>query len=235
MVQLFQQMKWQLILLQRNNLITISVVVTCFYALIFYILKDFANLEYLLTVLIYNDPALIGLAFIGVSLLLEKDEGVSSVWLITPMNKHAYSVARILVLSLIGWVCAFGMALVLLGTSFQWVHFSIGVFSTCLLFSLVGVLLMSTTTDILMFMLKAIPVLILMSFPFLNYFQLTDIFLFKFWPIQGALMLIVHSYQKSSVMPSSELYFAYASNLFWLALMYWAAYRCLYSKILKNG
>lgn len=232
MKELLQQMKWHFLILHRNHLIAISVFITLFYALVFWVLKDLPNLDYLLTLLIYNDPALIGLIFIGVSLLLEKNEGVLSVWFITPVNKHLYLLARILVLSLLGWACTLGMVFCLLGTSFHFLHFSIATFSTCFIFSLIGIILLSDTSDVLLFVLKAIPVLLLMSLPLANYVHLTDLAIFKIWPIQGPLYLLINSYQ---VEPKwSEIYFGYAATLVWTPLLYWWAHRCFYSKIIKS-
>ena len=42
MKELIQQIKWQFILLQRNNIITISVVVTAIYALLFFVIMALA-------------------------------------------------------------------------------------------------------------------------------------------------------------------------------------------------
>ncbi len=230
---LFQQMKWHFIILNRNHLIAISAVLTLFYALVFFILKDWANLEYLLTILIYNDPALIGLIFMGVSLLLEKNEGVFPVWFVTPVNHHVYLLSRVLVLSIIGLACALGMAFAILGTAFYILPFSIGVFLTCMIFSLLGTILVTTTSDILLFVLRSIPILIFMSLPLLNYVHLTDIFVFEFWPIQGPLDLMVSAYEKHPSFVAIML--SFGKSLFWLLLIYGFTYRQFYTKIVKAG
>ena len=55
-----QQFRWQLVILARNNIILLSVVVTAIYAIIFYALKGLPNMDKVLTLLILNDPAIIG-------------------------------------------------------------------------------------------------------------------------------------------------------------------------------
>lgn len=228
---LFQQMLWHFKLLHRNHLIAISVVITLFYAALFFFLKDFANLTYLLTVLLYNDPALIGLAFVGLSLMLEKNEGVFPVWLVSPVNRHHYLLARLLSLALIGWACGLGMALFALGTAFNLWQFSFAIFATCLLFGMVGIIVMSGTTEVLMYVLKLFPVLILLSLPFLNYFQLTDWPIFQVWPIQGSLDLIVHSYDLTTAL--EHAWWAYLSTVIWLGILYWWAYTAFYKNLEK--
>ncbi len=70
MTQLFKQIKWQFLIFQKNNLITMIAGITAFYGLIIYLIKDFANVETFITLLIYNDPALVGFIFLGRSRIL---------------------------------------------------------------------------------------------------------------------------------------------------------------------
>ncbi|MEM9821189.1 MAG: hypothetical protein AAF985_08965 [Bacteroidota bacterium] len=231
MKQLLQQMAWQFKLLHRNHLIAISLILTLFYGAVFFFLKDLTDLSVLLTVLIYNDPALIGLTFVGLSLMLEKNEGVFSLWLVTPVDRHIYLLARLLPLSLIGWACALGMCIFALGTSFAWLQFSFAAFAACSLFGLAGMITMSGTTEILMYALKLIPGLLLMSLPFLNYFQLTDWSLLALWPIQGSLDLMVDAYGMEDAVENK--WWAYLSTSIWLGILYAWAYRAFYSKMVK--
>ena len=86
MRELTQQLKWQFALLHKNNIIAISVAVTAIYALIFLAIKDLGNMDKFLTVLILNDPAIIGMFFIGVAILMEKKQQVLMALFVTPAN-----------------------------------------------------------------------------------------------------------------------------------------------------
>ncbi len=223
------QLKWQFILLQRNYLITISVVMTAIYALIFYAIKDLGNADKLLTLLIYNDPAVIGLFFVGLSLILDKNQEVLSALFVTPVNLHTFLICRIIALSLIGGLCGLGMAFFALGFQFHFVHFFIGVTMNCLFFTLVGVWMVSYTTEFLPFVLRTIPILLTMSLPFLNYFEITDLFIFKLLPVQGSLTLMINSYREEPIF--SELIFGYVSMSVWIPLLYIVAYKMFLKKI----
>ncbi|HSK72400.1 MAG TPA: hypothetical protein VK892_11925, partial [Pyrinomonadaceae bacterium] len=131
MSELFKQIKWQFLIFQRNNLITMIVGITAFYVLIIYFLKDFAGVEKFITLLIYNDPAIVGFIFIGISIILEKDQEVLPALFVTPLNHHVYLISRIITLSSIGFFGAFVMVLTAKGISFNFLHFSIGAFLTC--------------------------------------------------------------------------------------------------------
>lgn len=232
MMQFAKQLRWQFVILAKNNLISISIAVTVLYGLIFYFIKDLGNVDKVLTLLIYNDPALIGLMFVGLSVIMEKNQSVLPALFVAPTNVHVYLITRILSLSIVGSLCALGMAWFGLGFNFHFLHFFFGVFGTCLLFSICGVLVVSFATDFLQFLLRSIPLLFLLSVPLLNYFELTDIRAFYFTPIQGCLNLVTQSY--SDTMAIDQLVYGYASIAIWAPLLYIPVYRIFKSKIVKN-
>jgi len=223
------QLKWSLIILARNNIILLSIIVTAIYAIIFYALKGLPNMDRVLTLLILNDPAIIGLFFIGVSIIIERNQKTLDALMVTPVNHHVYIVTRVLALTLVGWICALMMGVALMGISFNFIHFSAGVIAVSLLSCLAGVWLICYTSEFMRFILKTIPIILVVNLPLLNYFGVTDVFLFKLMPIQGPLDLIVSSY---TVDPSnSTLIFGYLASLFWIGLIYWFVYRAFNLKL----
>ncbi len=224
-------MKWQFKILHKNNLINISVAVTVMYALVFFLIRDFSNVDRFLTLLIYNDPAIIGLFFVGLSIILEKNNEILPALFVTPINHHVYLLSKILALSILGWACATGMTIALMGIDVGWLHFSFGVFTTCLIFSLAGVFVVSFTTEFLGFMLRSIPVMLLLSLPLLNYFNLTDIAFLKFSPIQGSLDMIDYSFYKKQ--DSLTIGLAYLTTLVWIPVLYFVVYRIFVKRIVK--
>ncbi|MFK7810057.1 MAG: hypothetical protein AB8F74_19785 [Saprospiraceae bacterium] len=230
---LLRLLGWQFIILHKNNLINISIAVTVLYASIFFLIKDLPNVDQFLILLIYNDPAIIGFLFVGLSIIMEKDNNILPALFVTPINYHVYLLAKVLALSIIGWVCASGMALTLLGTDVAWLHFSAGVFGTCFVFSLVGIFVVSYTTEFLGFMLRSIPILVLFSLPFLNLFGATDIAILKLSPIQGALNLIAYSFGKTQ--GSISLVWSYGNLLFWSLLFYFGTYRLFVKRLVQSS
>jgi fluoroquinolone transport system permease protein len=231
MIELLKQIRWQVLIFQRNNLLNMVVAITAVYVLIIYFLRDFENLEKFVTLLIYNDPAIVGFVFIGISIILEKDQEVLPALFVTPLNQHVYLTSRIITLSTIASLGALAMVLTARGTSFNFIHFSIGAFATCVLFCLMGIFIVSYTTEILHFLLRSIPLLIFMSLPLLNYFELTDLSFLKLFPVQGGLNLMINSYRESPDL--WELIYGYISILFWTPLLYWVTYRIFISRVVK--
>lgn len=231
MIELFKQIKWQFLIFQRNNLISMILVISAFYVLIIYLIKDYAGVEKFITLLIYNDPALIGFIFIGISIILEKDQEVLPALFVTPLNQHIYLISRIITLSTISFGGAFVMVLTAKELSFNFLHFSVGAFSTCVLFGLMGIFVVSHTTEVLHFLLRAIPLLIFMSLPLLNYFELTDWSFLRLFPVQGGLNLMVNSYANSPNL--REIVFGYLSIAVWTPLLYWLVYRIFMARVVK--
>jgi len=228
MRKLLSQVKWQFTILHRNNLIAISIAVTALYGLIFFFIKDLANVDKFLTLLIYNDPAIIGLFFVGLTVIMEKNQGVLPLYFVSPLNKHTYLISRILTLSILGCLCALAMVVAVKGFAFYIPYFLIGTFGTCLLFSILGILIVANTTDFLLFMLKSIPILLIMSLPLLNYFELANIAVFTWWPIHGSLTMIAHSYHHDI---TSEIWIeGCVSILIWVPILYTISYRYFKSR-----
>jgi len=226
-----QQLKWQFIILHRNNLIIMSIVITFMYALIFYIIRDLGHVDKVLTLMIYNDPAVIGLFFIGLSFIIDKNQEILPALFVTPVNLHMFLITRVLALSIIGWLCSLGMGVSAIGLSFNLLHFSVGVFSICVLFSLIGIYLVSYTSEFLLFMLRSIPILLVLSLPMLNYFEVTNVGLFYSFPVQGCLNLVINSYRDIPV--TSELIYGYVSILLWIPVLYFFVFRTFKSKLVN--
>ncbi len=231
MSELFKQIKWQFLIFQRNNLILMIAGITAFYMLVLYLLKDLGNVEKFTTLLIFNEPTMVGLIFIGLAIILEKDQQVFSALFITPINPHFYLISRILTLSSISLICALGMVLTVKGTAFNLIHFSIGAFSSCVIFTFIGIYVVSYTTEILHYIFRSIPLIVLMCLPFFNYFDFTDVYIFKLFPVQGSLYLIDNSYKNSPNI--SQLIFGYISIAVWIPLLYWFVYRTFKSKLVN--
>ncbi|HEX6126556.1 MAG TPA: hypothetical protein VFZ23_14375 [Pyrinomonadaceae bacterium] len=232
MTDLLKQVRWQFLLFSRNNLINMIIGITAVYVLLIYFLRDLQGIERFITLLIYNDPAVVGFIFMGISIILERDQEVLPALFVTPLNHHVFLISRILTLSALGFVSALAMVATARGASFNPVHFSVGAFATCLLFSMMGVFIVSYTTEILHFLLRAVPLLIFMSLPLLNYFELTDWNILRLFPVQGGLNLMVNSYTES---PSvAEIVFGYISIAVWTPLLYWLVYRTFVSRMVRQ-
>ncbi|MEM1138160.1 MAG: hypothetical protein AAGI07_20195 [Bacteroidota bacterium] len=233
MKSLANQLKWQFILLTKNNIIGITIAVTIIYGLVFFAIKDLGNADKLLTLIIYNDTAIIGLFFIGISVIMEKNQQILPALFVTPINLHHYLLSRIISLSILGWLCTLTMAFVAMGNNFHIFHFSAGVLGICVLCCLAGLYVVSYTTEVLLFLLKTVPFLLFIVVPPLfNYYEVTDIALFYLLPVQGSLNLIANASLEQPV--QSELIYGYVTTFCWSILLYWFIFKIFKAKIVNQ-
>lgn len=232
MNELLKQIKWQFLIFQRNNLLAMIIGVAAFYMLALYFLKDLGNPEKLATLIILADTSLISFLFIGISIILEKNQEVLSALFITPINHHFFLISKAVTLSIVCLFCALAIISIVKGFSFNLLHFSIGTLSVTIIFSLVGVYIVSYTTEILHYILRSIPILALMSLPLLNYFELTHLSIFNLFPMQGGLYLIANSFSESPNI--TEIIYGYSLIIVWIPLIYWFVFRTFKARFVNT-
>ena len=230
MKEFLKQIKWQFLIFYKNNLVFMIAGVTAFYLLVVYLLKGVGDVEKFTTLVIFNEPVMVGFIFMGVAIILEKDQGVFSALFVTPINLHNYLISKIFVLSSVSLICAFGVILMAKGIAFNPIHFGVGAFFSCVMFSFVGLFVVSFTSDILHYILRSIPIVILMCVPMLNYFELTHLGFLKLFPLQGGLSLVVNSYNPDS--NYLDIFFGYLLLAFWIPVLYWFVYRTFRAKLI---
>jgi len=228
----FNQLWWQFILLQKNNIISISLVVTLFYGGVLYLLRNLGHMDKVLTAVALNDPATIGLIFIGLIISTEKKNETLSAIFVTPLNPHIYLITKILALSILGTLCTLVLAFLILGFSFHIFQFTIGVMSICVLSAILGIIVISYTFEFLKFVIYSIPVFLLfINLALLDYLQAIDLGFFKFLlPGQAGLSLISNSYLETVNL--NEVIYGYLATAFWSLLLYILAFRIFKSKVI---
>lgn len=126
--------------------------------------------------LIFSDPAAMGLFFMGAIILLEKSQRVTSFFAVSPMKAWEYVSSKVLSLSAIGLLVA-----AVLGATARCSHLPmalLGTFLSSVLFTLLGLIIASKTTSLNQFLLATVPVEILAFLPAaLHLFGVTPAFL----------------------------------------------------------
>ena len=123
MKQLQHLIKHDFMLLLRNKIIAVSVVVSILYVLIFKAISDWGDVDKLLVLVIFNDPALLGFLFVGVMVLFEKNENTLQVLAVSPLKISNYILSKSITLTSIAIGCCFLMAFASKGCNFNFFHF----------------------------------------------------------------------------------------------------------------
>lgn len=195
MTQLLHWMRWESTILLRNQLLTISIAVTGIYIGLFQLLKMLPHHEEIALLLTLNDPALIGMLFVAVTILFERDSGSLQALVVTPMSVHAYLMAKLLSLSLLGTVCGWAMAAVLVGMHIHHLGFIMACFLVTWLFGCLGILLVAKCKRFVDFMLPMAGVLTLMCIPLLHWFGAVDMPFRWIFPLEHGIQLLAWAFR----------------------------------------
>ena len=110
------------------------------------------------TTLIFSDPVLIGLMFMGAIILFEKSEKVMQALAVSPISIHAYILSKVISIGLISLLSG-----VLIEHSY--IHLAVGIMLGSALFTLVGISLSAFISTMNNFMLIMVPTLIISVAP----------------------------------------------------------------------
>ncbi|PLX20839.1 hypothetical protein C0584_03580 [Candidatus Parcubacteria bacterium] len=215
-----KQLKWQLLLLQRNNVIVISFAVTLIYGLLLFFFKDFKYIDKLLVSLVLNDPSVIGYFFIALIISTEIKQGILSAIFAAPVNLHSYIISRVTSLSIVGVVCSLALALFIKGLSFSILNFILGSLAVCIISALVGLIMVTYATEFLRFVLLSVPIfLFLINLPLFSYLGVFDLGYFLYiFPTGGSLDLLAGSLEGG--LNIVDLFFDYSSVIIFSGLLY---------------
>jgi fluoroquinolone transport system permease protein len=223
MSEFLKQLKWQVILLHKNNIITISFVVTIIYGLILYFLKDSEYINQVLVALVLNDPSVIGYFFIALAIYTEIKTGVLSALLVTPINIHSIIISKVFSLSIIGSLCSLVLVISVKGLDFHFISYSLGSLIICIQAALLGFIVLTFASEFLSFAIRSIPIFFLFTgATLLDYLSVWNLGIWKYlFPVQGSLDLIDHAISQSH----SFTWLGLLPTFIWTILLYAFAYQ----------
>lgn len=231
MKMLFRTVGWDLILLWRYQIVTVALVITTAYTLIFKLLaKD--GFDKVLIVIIFSDPVMIGFIFIGVMVLFEKGSGTIDALVVTPLRKTEYLFSKMISLGLIATVCSLVMAIAGHGWQMNYFLFIYGVFFTSSIFTLVGFIGVSWVKSMNQFIIIIPIFLIPFILPLLRFFNLTSSKILYLIPTQSFLDLLWASF---FTVPAGHIIFAMLYLPIWLGLAYYFALRAFDRNIIISS
>jgi fluoroquinolone transport system permease protein len=173
--------------------------------------------------LIFNDPAAIGMLFIGSLVLFERSDRTLEALQVTPLANWQYLLSKVLTLTLIAWACSLPMALAGHGWPIHLLYFSLGIALPSVFFTSIGFIVVLYSPSFNAYILKVGLLLIPAVLPFLNFFGLTDTLWWYVVPVQGALILLEASMGK--VFAAWEIIYSIGYLSIASAIAFWWALR----------
>lgn len=169
---------WDMKFQRRYGFYLLYGILTAFYVVLLFSIPQSWK-ENAAAILIYSDPAAMGLFFMGAIILLEKSQRVTSFFAVSPIRVLEYVCSKVLSLSLIALLVAVlasvanrrSLLLVLSGT-----------FLSSVLFTLSGMIIATKITSLNQFILATVPVEIIAFVPaILHLFDITPEY-FRIYP-----------------------------------------------------
>lgn len=172
--------------------------------------------ENVAAVLIFSDPAAMGLFFMGAVVLFEKNQRVTSFFAVSPLRAWEYVCAKVLSLSLIALLVA-GVLAVSADCRALWLVL-LGTFLSSVLFTLVGMIIATKIMSLNQFILATVPVEILAFVPaILHLAGITPDFL-RIYPANACMDLIAgRDFSMAGLILTVAL----------IAVLFFAAQRCV--------
>ena len=230
-------LKWEFVLLSRYKIIHISILSMVLYFLTTQAVPDM-NKTTFHTMLLFFDPAIIGIMFVGVLVLFEKSENVLQALVITPMKTDDYLLSKITSLTILSIISAsifIALLNIFSGIDFNIQFLVLGIILTSVMLILLGFILVSRVNNINEYLVAMIIAFLGLLFaPLLHLSGLYENVIFYLWPTQASFTLFTGVFNATSL-ELWEIAYGIGYQVIWIGLLYFLARKAFYKHIVLKG
>jgi fluoroquinolone transport system permease protein len=177
----------------KQGFYLVYVVITAMYLIIMSFLPD-DILAVALPLVVFSDPSVLGLFFIGGIILMEKGQGVLMVLVVSPLRSWEYILAKVISLAIVSVLAAFAITLFSHYPSVNWGLLLLATILTSGIFTLLGIMINAGCNTVNQYMLKTIPYMLLFILPCFALLGFPYSELFVIIPSVAALKLMLGAY-----------------------------------------
>ena len=177
----------------KQGFYLVYVIITIMYLIILSFLPP-DILSIALPLVVFSDPSVLGLFFIGGIILLEKTQGVLMVLVVTPLRATEYILSKVISLALISVLAAFTITLFSIYGSVNWLLLVLSTILTSGLFTMSGIMINAGCNTVNQYMLKTIPYMLLFVLPCFSLIGFPFSYLFTVIPSVAALRLMLGAF-----------------------------------------
>ena len=191
----------------KHGFYTVYIVLSIMYIIINSFISQEA-LKYVLPIMIYMDPAGLGLFFIGGMVLMEKEQGILSLLYITPLRVNEYIVSKVVTLGFISALAGSAVSLASYRMPCNYAMLFAGTFLVSIFYTLLGFLMVYRTKSVNEYIIKMIPITMVSVLPCLTFIpndfmpSLVNTILLAF-PSAGGLKLMFGAYEGITLMDAA--------------------------------
>ncbi|MDP3437686.1 MAG: hypothetical protein Q8S04_10620 [Bacteroidales bacterium] len=148
----------------KQGFYLVYVIITVMYLIILSLLPE-SFLRIALPLVVFSDPSVLGLFFIGGIIMLEKGQGVIQVLVVSPLTTGEYIIAKVISLSVVAVAAASAITILSSSETINWFLFLTSVVLTSGIFTLFGVVINAGCNNVNQYILKTIPYMLLLVLP----------------------------------------------------------------------
>lgn len=185
--------KADLIFQAKQGFLVVYLAVAVLYIIILSQLSD-KILAYVVPIIIFSDPSVLGLIFIGGILMLEKEQGITSSLAVTPLRFYEYIVSKIVSLGILSLIIGLVVSLASYSASANYLIIIIVLLLVSMFFTLLGYIIAQSCSSVNQFIMRAAPLIALFIVPCFSLigFKWSEVFLII--PSVAALKLMIGAY-----------------------------------------
>jgi len=237
MSNLKNMLKWEFTLLYRYKIIHISILSVVLYFITTQAIEDM-NKPIFHTMLLFFDPAVIGIMFIGALVLFEKSENVLQALVITPMIVDDYILSKITSLTILSVISAsifIALLNIFSGIEFNILYLASGIILTSIMLIILGFILVSRVNSLNEYLLAMIISFLGLLFPpMLHLSGLYENVLFYLWPTQASFVVFKGVFNAASL-ETWEIVYGIGYQIAWIVLLYFLSKRAFHKNIVLKG
>ncbi|PKO96391.1 MAG: ABC transporter [Bacteroidetes bacterium HGW-Bacteroidetes-7] len=177
----------------KQGFYLVYLIITIMYLIILSMLPENV-LTIALPLVVFSDPSVLGLFFIGGIILLEKSQGVLMVMVVSPLRTQEYILAKAISLALVSAIAAIAITALSPINNVNWFLLILSTILTAGLFTLSGIMINAGCNNVNQYMVKTIPYMLLFVLPSFSLLGFEYSYLFTVVPSVAALRLLLGAY-----------------------------------------
>jgi len=177
----------------KQGFYLVYVIITVMYLIILSLLPE-NIIGTVLPLVVFSDPSVLGLFFIGGIIMLEKGQGVIQVLIVSPLTTGEYVMAKVISLSVVAIAAASAITILSSSDTINWFLFLTSVILTSGIFTLCGVVINAGCTTVNQYILKTIPYMLLLVLPCFSILGSPLFYSLTFIPSVAALRLMLGAF-----------------------------------------
>jgi fluoroquinolone transport system permease protein len=235
MSNLKNMLKWEFLLLARYKIIHIAMASVVFYFVMTKITDSFDTSQ-MHSVMLFFDPAVLGLMFVGALVLFEKAENTLQSLVVTPMKTNDYIFSKIISLTILAFASSMlfmGLMIVFNNTSFNIGIMVIGIIITSIMMILLGFIIVARVNNLNGYLMAMMLVFLGLTVPSLfDLFELYESVAFYIIPTHASFVLFNGVFTEIELW---EIAYGVFYQIFWIVLFYIIAKKAFYKYIVLKG